>query len=344
MTPELGAHLATSSYIGYLLGAFAAIFLPRYLRSALALRISFIVLPLTLIVMPLTNDPWLWVVVRGISGVCAAIMFVVAANIALIAFPAHSRHLIGWSHGGVGAGIALSGISVLLVSLVSDWRMAWIVAAALCTLLGGFAWNLVYTTATAQTTATLQPRVKRPLRWFVPLVGAYFLEGAGYIIAGTFLVAAVSAVLPGPIGKSTWIIVGLTSIPSCVVWARLASRVSHPVLLTIAFSLQTVGIVLVGLNTGIVGAALAALLFGATFMGITTLALEMGRLLGVPSAVAILSAMFAIGQVVGPLAVTPLLSEGYNSALFVAAGATALGAVVSALLRIRYPLARRRSA
>ena len=114
--------------------------------------------------------------------------------------------------------------------------------------------------------------------------------------------------------------------------ARLA-----PTLITGALILQAVGIALPAL-TGTVPAALAAaVLFGATFIGITTLSLATGRHLRVPRAIAILTAGYGIGQVLGPLAVEPTLHGGYHQALLVGAGLVLAAGVGSALLRIRFP-------
>ena len=45
-------------------------------------------------------------------------------------------------------------------------------------------------------------------RWFTSLLLAYTLEGIGYIIAGTFLVAAIDQTASTALGGSVWIIVG----------------------------------------------------------------------------------------------------------------------------------------
>ena len=47
-------------------------------------------------------------------------------------------------------------------------------------------------------------------RWFMSLLLAYTLEGVGYIIAGTFLVAAIDQTASTTLGSSAWIIVGVT--------------------------------------------------------------------------------------------------------------------------------------
>lgn len=336
VTPQLGATMATANYLGYLVGAVAVILVPALGRNASALRLSTVSVLTSLGAMPLITAPEAWIALRAIAGAGGAIMFVAAAGTVLNEVSTRSRHLAGWAYGGVGAGIALSGAAVLLVAPIGDWRMAWWTATALAAALTTLGRNLV-SSRPAQVNVPAQKKIHRPHRWFVPLAIAYFLEGVGYIVAGTFLVAAVTAAAPGPLGKATWIVVGLTAIPSCVLWARLSARMSHPTLLTTALGLQATGIVIAGLDLGAVGAIAAALLFGGTFMGVTALALDAGRHLQISAAVAILSAMYAIGQTIGPVAVAPLLADGFHTALFAAGGVVALSSATTILLRIHYP-------
>jgi hypothetical protein len=174
-------------------------------------------------------------------------------------------------------------------------------------------------------------------RWFAILAVSYFLEGAGYIVAGTFLVAAISATGPSWLSSSVWIIVGAAAVPSCAGWTWLSRRVSRPTLITGALLLQAVGIALPAVTGAVPAALAAAVLFGATFIGITTLSLATGRHLRVPRAVAILTAGYGIGQVLGPLVVEPTLHGGYHQALLVGASLVLAAGIGSALLRVRFP-------
>ncbi|HEX9499742.1 MAG TPA: hypothetical protein VF926_15520 [Mycobacterium sp.] len=51
--------------------------------------------------------------------------------------------------------------------------------------------------------AAASPR--RPNRWFAVLFVSYTPEGIGYIIAGTFLVAAIKQNSSGWLGNSAWL-------------------------------------------------------------------------------------------------------------------------------------------
>ena len=88
---------------------------------------------------------------------------------------------------------------------------------------------------------------------------------------------------------------------------------------------------------GAAAALVGAVLFGGTFIGVSTMALAAGRLLQFPGAVALLTAGYSVGQIVGPVLVTPLLAHGFQHALIAAALVVVAAAVVAALLRSLSP-------
>jgi len=341
LLPTQASTLATSNYLGYLLGAALGVAVPSLSRTRSAGRAAGVVLVATLVAMPLTHDLAVWIAIRGIAGVASAVVFMVAGNTILSELADARPHVVGWAYGGVGAGIAASGVLIAVIGSVGDWRAAWWSAAGLTALLLALGWSIGEPASrrlpVASATSRAQEHGKRHRRWFIALATSYFLEGAGYIVAGTFLVAAVTASGPGWLSSSVWTLVGAAAVPSCAAWTWLSARVSRPTLITGALILQAVGIALPALTPAAPAAVVSALLFGATFVGITTLSLATGRHLRVPRAIAILTAGYGVGQVVGPLIVTPTLDNGYRTALLVGAGLVLLAGVGAALLRIRFP-------
>ncbi|WP_406083422.1 YbfB/YjiJ family MFS transporter [Streptomyces virginiae] len=332
---SLGASLATANYLGYLAGALLGIAAPALLRSATALRVGLLVLTVSLALMPLTHDDGAWWALRLIAGAASALVFMIATSAMLAGLAAHAEHMTGWAFGGVGAGIALSGMTVVAVQQAGSWQAAWSACAALTVLLTAAAWGLApRTAAPAATVPAERPRTRR---WFTALLASYLLEGIGYIIAGTFLVAALQQGAPGWISSGAWIVVGLAALPSCALWMRLARRMSRPALLTISLSLQAVGIALPALSAGSVPALAAAILFGATFMGVSTMALAIGTHLRIPHAIALLTTGYSLGQILGPLLAAPLLRHGYHSALLLGAALVLAAACAAAACCIRFP-------
>jgi hypothetical protein len=92
--------------------------------------------------------------------------------------------------------------------------------------------------------AAAGPGVPRSHRWFAALLASYTLEGVGYIIAGTFLVAAIEQGTPDWSGTGAWVLVGLAALPAPAVWAWLGRRWSRPGLLLAALVSQAAGIAL----------------------------------------------------------------------------------------------------
>ena len=334
LSAGLAGALATANHLGYLVGALAGILVPSLLRSGRTLRASLIALVASLALMPVAQDGAAWLGLRFIAGVASAVVFMIAVSAMLTRPRGHGDHLMGWGFGGVGAGIALSGLLVLVLRSVSDWRMAWLASAALALALTAGAWALAPTPAPS---GDAGPERTTARRWFSALLAAYSLEGVGYIIAGTFLVAAIQQRAGGAVGGAAWVVVGLAELPSTALWAWLACRRSAPLLLTTALLVQSVGIALPAVVGGTAPALVSAALFGATFIGIGALAFAIGRHLRFPRAVAILTTGYSAGQVLGPLVVTPLLRHGYHQALLVGAGVVLAAAVAAGVLRVRFP-------
>ncbi|CAM5274996.1 YbfB/YjiJ family MFS transporter [Streptomyces viridochromogenes] len=340
LSAAAGANLATVNYAGYLVGALAGTFAPRLVRSSAVLRGCLLALVASLAGMALTRSTAVWLLLRLGAGAFSAMIFVIAASSLLSHLREHPAHLPGWAFGGVGAGIALSGLLVLVLRTVGTWRTAWWASAALAGLLTLAAWGLRPEPATVRSPASepgTHPGGPRTHRWFSALFASYTLEGIGYIIAGTFLVAAINQTSPGWIGSGAWVLVGLAAIPSAALWAGLGRRWSRPDLLLAALAVQAVGIALPALVGGVAAALISAVLFGSTFIGVSTLALGTGAHLRFPRAVALLTAGYSVGQIIGPLVAGPLVRHGYHQALLLAAVVVLAAALTAFLLRIGFP-------
>jgi MFS family permease len=339
LSAKTGASLATANYAGYLAGALGGILLPRLVRSSTVLRCSLLVLGASLAAMPSTHAPAVWLALRAFAGVTSALIFVIAVSSVLDHLRGHPVHLPGWAFGGIGGGIVLSGLLVLALRSVADWSVAWWAAAGLIVPLTVLSWNLEADPAPRPVSAatTGRERTRRVPRPFIALFVSYTLEGVGYIVAGTFLVAAIEQRAPAWIGSAAWALVGLAAVPSAALWAWLHRRWSRPGLLLAALIVQAAGVAVPALAGGVAAALVSAALFGGTFVGVSTLALATGTDLRFPRSVALLTAGYSAGQIAGPLIVTPLLDRGYQGALTVAAAVILASAVAAAFLRIGFP-------
>lgn len=323
------ALVATANYLGYFLGAIALAVYPAGARSRIVFRGSILALVASELAMASGTDVRAWLAARVVAGVASAAIFVYCAT-AVVGHPS-----AGITFTGVGIGIATSGLLVAILGPVVSWNLLWIVAAATTVGYAAIAWTLPPgSPPPAPTHGGLPPRTAPSARWWT-LGASYFLEGLGYIILGTFLVAAVSMGGEAWTGPAAWVVVGLAAVPSPLLWAKALRRWSAESLLTVALLLQAISALLPALVDGPVTAVVAAILFGGTFMGITLLAMDSALGLGIPRAAAALTAIYGLGQILGPLVVAPMLGDGFRSAFVCAAAVLVSAALLAGATRRR---------
>jgi len=287
--------------------------------------------------MGFTQDIALWCALRFVSGLAAAGVLVLSSAIVLDTLAKIGRpHWMGIHFSGVGAGIALSGLVVALGVGQLEWDGLWFALAGVSIALAVAALPLTRAGPPMRRAATAAPAER-----FSPslLVASYFLEGLGYVVTGTFLVA-IARQMPeiGGAAESLWIAVGLAGAPSTLLWSRLAQRWGAPNALIVAHVVQAAGIVAPVYFGSLWVGLLAAVCFGSTFMGITAIVVAFGgRIARHPARmIGLLTAAFGLGQVIGPV-IGGWLAErqgGFDGSLLLAAGAVLAGAALVWLGRL----------
>jgi predicted MFS family arabinose efflux permease len=334
--------LASANYAGYLVGSLLAAGLPAGQIRRRGLALGLVAVVLTLGLMAPANELLVWAALRFLSGLASAVVFVLASTRVLDLLRHHGAlGLTGWLYSGVGLGIALAGLIVRLIDRSLDWRGDWLAMTLLAAGLAALAWRgLSRAPAVPVRPTPLRSRAGRGVRVaFGLLLAAYLLEGTGYIVSGTFLVAIVER-MPGLRGEgaSVWIVVGLAAAPSCLLWADLAGRLGYGRALVLAYLLQAIGLALPALADGLPIALATALALGGTFMGITTLTLALGGQLAPGrsgAAIGLLTGAFGLGQILGPTLAGLLASQsqGFGPALLGASGIILLGGLLLVGLR-----------
>jgi MFS family permease len=329
---DVAGALASVNLVGYLAGVLIGRHLAAHRRRGVALRVGLLATVVATALGAATTSLAAWAVFRAAAGVASGLVFVLASAAALEAAASHA----GLLYAGVGFGIALSGTVAALAPTAAGYGLPWLVLAALAAALAHPAWrHLAGTSAAAAPPAG--PAHGAPALALSRLAAAYFLEGFGYIVSGTFAVAAVRRT-PGleALAPWTWVLTGIAAVPSALLWAAVGNRLGIPRALATAYFLQAAGMALPSLSRSPASALAGATLFGGTFMGITTLAMAAGRRLA-PAApgriVGTLTAVYGVGQILGPLmagAISSRLGDPAPAVLF-AAGAVALGGVLLVL-------------
>lgn len=309
--------LASSNYAGYLVGAIIASIVPLKRNRAIFLRISIISSIVLTLLMGLTYSHTSWMVWRFLSGITSAFVFVLASS--LILDQLAKQRKLGWvgvMYGGVGLGIFISGLLVPLLIENFHYEGAWIGLACLAGLLSIIVFLTVKEDDSSQVVTPSSPlhikTTKNP-KWLPWLLASYGLEGLGYIVTGTFIVA-IAEQTPAFSGNATsvWVLVGLTAIPSCVLWAYFGNKYGYMSSLMVLLMIQAVGIALPAISTSSTSFYVSAILFGATFMGVTTLATAFARNknpLGSARVIAIMTTIYALGQMIGPSIAGVLTAE-----------------------------------
>ncbi|MGG6360626.1 YbfB/YjiJ family MFS transporter [Peribacillus frigoritolerans] len=330
-------YIASSNYAGYLLGAILAGAIPFKKYRTNLLRVSLIISILTTALMGLTYSNLLWNVLRFLSGFASAFVLVLASGIVLDKLAAIRKS--SWSglfYGGVGLGIFLSSLMIPSLNHLFRWEGTWIGLAVVSGILAIFVWIWLDETPNVVKKKNKQDMIVKvpPTKWLIWLIIAYGLEGLGYIVTGTFIVSIAEKTSYFHNGATlVWMMVGLAAIPSCLIWSLLAKKWGYIKSLVLAMALQSLGIAMPAFWMSKTSFVISALLFGATFMGITTLATTLGREM-TPSdssrTIGILSAIYAIGQLIGPTLAGFLssITHDFNSAFIGAACVVFFGAIL----------------
>jgi MFS family permease len=331
----VAGYIASSNYAGYLLGAILAGAIPLKKHRAISLRISLIINILTTALMGLTYSHLLWYVLRFISGVSSAFVLVLASGIVLDKLSAISK--TSWSglfYGGVGFGIFLTSLIIPNLNHLYHWEGTWIGLAVVSGILAFFVWFWLDETPNDIEMKNEQEIFSQvpPTKWLLWLIIAYGLEGLGYIVTGTFIVSIAEKTSSFHKGATiVWMIVGLAAIPSCFIWSILAKKWGYVKSLVFGMALQSLGMAIPAFWISKTSFIISALLFGATFMGITTLATTLGRQMNPTNSsrtIGILTAIYAIGQLIGPILAEVLSSftHNFNTALIGASSVVLIGA------------------
>ena len=179
---------------------------------------------------------------------------------------------------------------------------------------------------------------------------AYGLAGIGYIITATFLPVIARQALPGsPWLDLFWPLFGAGVMLGAVGASRLRAGGDLRLRLAACYALQAVGVAASLVSPTLAGFALGSLLLGLPFTAITFFAMQEARRirpLHATSLMGLLTAMWGLGQILGPpmaaalVAHSRTVAEGFDRSLWIATGALLVGMALYLLQARLYPLKR----
>lgn len=300
-----GGWLATFNYVGYIAGAlFAASISDLQLKYRLY-RIGLILAVATTAAMGLTDNLYLWVLLRFVAGLSSTAGMLIASGLVLnwLIRQGHKPEL-GLHFAGLGMGIVVSGLAAAAMAGRLAWDEQWLALGVLGVAFFLPAWWWLPAPASLAAGAAKAAATPPSRRWMGLLIAAYFCAGFGFVVSATFIVAILEK-LPLLAGKGAlvWVIVGVAATPSCFLWDRIAGSMGQIPALLLGFGLQIVSIVLPVLSQDPVLNLVGAVLFGGTFVGIVSLTLSLiGRCFpeNPAKAMARLTLSYGVAQIAAP--------------------------------------------
>jgi len=321
-----GAWLASANYLGYVLGALAA--MRGEVGQRFAIRFGLVVIALTTLGMAFTKDFGAWMVLRALPGSASAWVLVYVSAWSLERLGKAGRSdLSGTVYAGVGAGIVFAGLACLALSQIrAGARGAWLALGLAALVAAAALWGILGSDSKVGGAGTAALNASaREIPEFWRLVFCYGAFGLGYIIPATFLPVMAKQIVSDPLWFGwAWPVFGAAAVVSTLVAAPLTRYLSNRGVWILGNVVMAVGVLVPIVVEGLTGIVIAALFVGGTFMVNTMVGLQEAKRVAGPHARLLMAAMtsaFAAGQILGPLLVSGFmrLRDGFSVALVIAA-------------------------
>lgn len=298
--------IASSNYLGYLIGAIVASGAWGQGRERPVMLIGLGSSAVLAALMGLTDSMAAFLVIRFLAGISSALLMVFLSTIVFSHLAAAERDDLQALHfGGVGLGIAVSSLMTgALVLANAEWQASWLWAGGISAI--GFAATLLLVNQGPVSAGPAKPEPSLPKGTRLRrVIIAYGLFGFGYVITATFLVAIVRQGEGGRLFESAvWLATGLAGLISVWLWNFSVRRIGLAKTFAIGCLVEAVGVAASVAIGGYSGPLIAAVLLGGTFIAVTAQGLQAARRLAQEAprrALALMTASFGTGQIVGPI-------------------------------------------
>ena len=327
--------LASLNFAGYLLGAIFTIFLKEINSKVKYFRLGLVLSVLTTFILATTTNEYVWLVARVIAGFGSALLFLIASSLVMLKLNLKEKtKAMGIHFSGIGFAIVISELISQYILKTQTWQEVWLTLSILAFVLSFY---VVYILSFEEVDVSLpKQKVSKSIfsSYVVLLILAYFTEGVGFVVQGTFLPDIINSLegLEG-YGNLGWLIVGFAGIPSSIIWMRLADKYNYLDIIMLAMGLQIFGMLIPTFSTNIYLNLLSGVFYGGTFIGLVALFMNLAGKLAKNNPVILMGSMttaYGIGQVSAPLYSVWLNSYfgNYNSTLYVTASIVFLGIIL----------------
>lgn len=364
MAADLGLGYRQQGFLGasYFLGYLAIVALLPWLAPKLGSRRlcagGLALVAASLLTLSQGRDTMFLSASYFVTGLGSGAAFIGAMSLSAFWFqPSHRARGAGVATAGAGVGILVSGFLVPQVTAgltLMPWQLTWLIFAALALLfcllaalllrnrpaeLGLAPYGRPNGTGAHRAAAGGRPTRAWPILLHLGVI--YALFAATVLTYTTFIVTTMVdefAIAPATAGY-LWALVGGLSIFSGPLFGAVSDRMGHRAGIFSALFAQAVAYGLVAAGTGLAGLYLSIVLFGLSAWSLPSIvAAASGDYLGPEKAAtgfAILTLMFAVGQVLGPAGAGILAdwSGSFAASYGAAAGLNVLAVVLALFLR-----------
>jgi len=328
--------LASINFAGYLSGAMFSITLKDIQKKVFFFRVGLVLSIFTTLMLATTTNTTLWIISRIFAGFGSAMILLVGSSLVMLKLNLeHKTKAMGIHFSGIGFAIVISELVSRQVLKYGTWSDAWLVLSLLAFIISFYS---MYILSFDKDAHGEMKKIKSKTSIFTPyviiLILAYFTEGVGFVVQGTFLPEIINTLdgLEG-YGNIGWLIVGIAGIPSSILWMRLAHKFNSVDVIIFAMLLQVIGILIPAFSTNIYLNLLSAALYGSTFIGLVALFMNLGGQISKSNPVILMGSMtaaYGIGQVGAPLYSVALISYfgNFNTTLYLTAFIVFLGVLL----------------
>ena len=319
--------LASFNFAGYLSGALFSIFIKDINTKVKYFRIGMILSIITTLILATTINETLWLISRVIAGFGSAMVLIVGSSIVMVKLKFEDKtKAMGIHFSGIGFSIAISELISQTILKNASWSDAWLTLSIFAFIVSFYVIYILSFDKIVKKEAVKHTLSKSIFSTYVILlILAYFTEGVGFVVQGTFLPDIINSLegLEG-YGNLGWLVVGIAGIPSSILWMRLAHSYGSVNIIIIAMALQIIGILIPTFSTNIILNLLSGAIYGSTFIGLVALFMHLGGKLAGPNPVVLMGSMtaaYGIGQVGAPLYSVALIDYfgNYNTTLYLTA-------------------------
>lgn len=302
--------IASANYLGYLAGALLAAGGWAQGRERRVMLAGLGANAVLLGWMAFADGLTAFLLIRFLAGLASAFLMVFMSAIVFSRLAVAGRGDLQALHfGGVGIGIATSALMTGALYLAeTSWRAGWLTSGIIALI----AFAAVYFMAPGgslhaggASASSREPPLPRSAE-LTRIIIAYGIFGAGYIVTATFLVAIVRESGEGRLFESAvWLATGLAGAPSVWLWGKVVRRIGLTATFAAGCTVEALGVVASVSIPGPAGPLIAGVLLGGTFIAITAFGLQAGRQLAAAAprrALALMTASFGTGQILGPIA------------------------------------------